>query len=244
MKSAVDIADLSFDYRSQPILKDINLTVAEGEFLGLIGPNGCGKSTLLKIMIGLLQPQSGTVRVLGTTPQKIGAAIGYLPQITPLRQNLPVSAEEIVLMGRLGRTSFGFGYNQHDREMATQAMVQAQVLHLCKRRVTDLSGGEFQRVLLARALAGEPRLLVLDEPTSSVDPRTESEIFELLKAINEKITVIVVSHDLSLITRYAQRIACLNQTLTVHATEALTDDVLRRVYNRHPASISSINARP
>ncbi|MFQ5481575.1 MAG: metal ABC transporter ATP-binding protein [Nitrospinaceae bacterium] len=233
MTPPIQIENLSFRYAGPWILEDVHLTVAPREFLGIVGPNGSGKSTLLKMILGILKPDRGQVRVLGQPPESGRTKIGYMPQITHFPRDFPISVEETVLLGRLGKTSsLGF-FRKRDREVARRVMREVEILDLAERPIGALSGGQFQRVLIARALAGEPEILILDEPTANIDMRSEVDIFDFLKTLNDRVTILVVSHDIGFISRYIHRVACLNRTLMVHETTAVTGQVLEQLY-RHP----------
>lgn len=230
MNTVVDISNLSFSYNGLCVLDSVNLTIPENEFLGVVGPNAGGKSTLLKIILGLLVADLGTVSVLGKPPRNAVRELGYVPQHPTFPRDYPINVEQTVLMGRLGVTqSFG-GYTTTDLAEAAQAMRETEIEHLSSRRLNTLSGGQLQRVLLARALVGQPRLLLLDEPTSNIDTRIESEIFDLLKLLNKRMTIIVVSHDIGFISGYVQRVACLNKTLVCHDTASIDGKTVHDLY--------------
>jgi zinc transport system ATP-binding protein len=226
----IALEGVSFAYGATPVLEDVSLEVTAGEFLGIVGPNAGGKSTLLKLMLGLLAPDHGRVRVLGRPPVEARHEIGYLPQYPPFARDFPVTAGQVVLMGRIRRGRLFGGYGAQDRELARWAMTQTEVADLAARRIGTLSGGQLQRVLLARALACEPKILILDEPTSNIDQRVESDIFDLLRVLNRRITILVVSHDIAFISAYVHRVACLNRTLICHPTEAIDGAVIHDLY--------------
>ena len=229
---AISLEDVSFAYTPGLwALEHIDLQVEQGEFLGLVGPNAGGKTTLLKLMLGLLEPTAGRVRVLGRRPEEGRDAIGYVPQHTSFARDFPVSVRDAVLLGRLGRTRLLGGYRGADRDIARRAMREAQILELAERRLNTLSGGQFQRVLIARALASEPSVLILDEPTANVDQHIETDVFELFKELNRRMTVVVVSHDLGFISAYVTRVACLNRTLVCHQTADITADLIEQMYS-------------
>ncbi len=219
------------------VLRDIDLEVKEGEFLGLVGPNAGGKSTLLKIILGLLRPTSGHVTLFGKPPRTGRVKVGYCPQYTQFSRNYPITVEEVVLLGRLGRTRILGGYTRHDHEVAHLSMESTEVLSIKRENISDLSGGQLQRVLIARALACEPEVLILDEPTANIDQRVEVDIFELLKKFNQRMTIIVVSHDIGFISEYVTRVACLNRTLVCHETSELTGDSIEKLYGAHVSMI-------
>jgi zinc transport system ATP-binding protein len=227
---AIMLEKISFAYDGLLALEDVSLEVDEGEFVGLVGPNGGGKSTLLRIVLGLLTPDSGRVSVLGEPPARARHAIGYVPQFATFRRDFPLTVEDTVLLGRLGRTRALFGYRAEDHSAALRAMEETGVAELAERPIGTLSGGQLQRVLIARALTCEPRILLLDEPTANIDSRAEVDIFDLLKALNARMTILVVSHDIGFISQYVTLVACLNRTLLCHTTSPISGDVIQRLY--------------
>lgn len=232
MKGVISLTGVSFAFEGGPnVLEDVTLSVERGAFLGIIGPNGGGKSTLLKLILGLLEPQRGTVTVLGASPREASRALGYVPQFATFPRDFPISVEGTVLMGRLGRTARWGRFRKHDREVAIRALDRIEVTHLRKEPIGNLSGGELQRVLIARALACEPEILLLDEPTASVDPHAERSIFELLRELNERVTIVVVSHDIGFISKYIGRVACVNRRVVCHRTEELTGARIQDFYD-------------
>lgn len=238
---AVSIEDVSFSYTpGQWTLKHIDLQVEQGAFLGLIGPNAGGKTTLLKLMLGLLKPSAGHVQVMGRRSKNRCRQIGYVPQHADFARDFPISVEDTVLLGRLGRTRMSGGYRTADRDAARRAMHEAAILELKDRRLDTLSGGQFQRVLIARALASEPSVLILDEPTANLDQQIGTLIFELFKELNRRMTVIVVSHDLESISGYATRVAYVNRSLRYHYT---TDTRPKGIEPLDPATVRLIEQR-
>ncbi len=228
--TAISIRNLCFSYGGPLVLDSIDLQVPRTEFLGVVGPNAGGKSTLLKLMLGLLHPLSGEVRVLGKRPQQGRRHIGYVPQYPQFSRDFPITVEQAVMMGRLGGRLLG-GYRRSDRQVAHRAMGETEVLGLASRQLSTLSGGQLQRVLVARALACEPQILILDEPTANIDMRVETEIFDLLKQLNERMAVIVVSHDVGFISGYVDRVACLNRTLICHHTAEIDGETIQSLYD-------------
>lgn len=231
--SVIKIKNLDFSYGGPKILENIEIDIQRNEFIGMVGPNGSGKTTLLKIIMGVLAPDKGTVKVLDNPPSQAVKEIGYMPQFASFSRNFPISVEETVLMGRLGKTSsIGF-FNKADKLAAEKAMNDVEVLDLRKRVIGSLSGGQLQRVLIARALTCEPQIMILDEPTANVDMKVEKDIFDLLKQLNEKITIIVVTHDIGFISQYIDRVACINRTLICHPTSELTGETIENMYGAH-----------
>ena len=227
----IAIHGLWFAYGELPVLEDVSLQVAEGELLGVVGPNAGGKSTLLKLILGLLKPRAGRIRVLGQPPKRARRLIGYVPQYPGFARDFPISVEDVVLMGRFGLGRLRVGpWTRVDRHAAAAALKEVEALDLRGRQIGTLSGGQLQRVLLARALVGEPRLLILDEPTANIDQRLEGEIFELLAMLKRRLTIVVVSHDIAFISGYVTRVACLNRTLVCHATGSIDGDMIQALY--------------
>lgn len=229
-KPVVEIRNVDFSYDDVLVLKDITLTIEEGDFLGIVGPNGSGKTTLLKLILGLIHPLRGSVRVFGQAPERARHSIGYVPQHAEIDSSFPISAMDVVLIGRLGKAPLIGRYRKIDREMAEEALKEVEIYEFRNHRFGTLSGGQRQRVLMARALVGKPEMLLLDEPTASIDGRVEQDIYELLKRLNEKATIILVSHDLGFISTYVNRVACVNRSLVCNPTEHVTADVIEACY--------------
>ncbi|RCW62359.1 MULTISPECIES: metal ABC transporter ATP-binding protein [Halanaerobium] len=231
MTYAVELEDISVNYGELEALKNINLKVEEGAFLGIIGPNGGGKTTLLKVILGLIEPQKGTVKVLGYPLNETIDQIGYVPQISNFDRNFPISVLDVVLMARLGgRVRFFHQYHKEDVKKAEAVLDQLNLLHLKKRQIGKLSGGQLQRVLIARGLAVEPKILLLDEPTASVDASSTSQIYELLKELNKEKTIIVVTHDMAAVSSYFDSLACLNEKLYHHGDKHLDPETTEQVF--------------
>jgi zinc transport system ATP-binding protein len=239
---AAELDGVSFSYGGPLVLEAIDLRVEPGEFLGVVGPNAGGKSTLLKLMLGLLEPDRGRVRLLGRRPEEARRRAGYVPQYPAFARDFPITVEQTVLIGRLGRSRPLGGWRREDRAVARRVMEETEVASIARRRLDTLSGGQLQRVLLARALACEPEVLMLDEPTANIDMRLETDIFDLLKDLNRRMTIVVVSHDVAFVSRYVSRVACVNRTLMCHNTAAIDGEVIQDLYggdvhmveHRHP----------
>ena len=228
----VDIRDLWFSYDGQPVLRGVNLQIQRGEMVAVVGPNGGGKTTLVKLMLGLLTPWRGQVRVFGQSPAHARARIGYTPQFALLDPKFPVSVMDVTIMGRLGRARPAGPYGRADRRAAESALREVDMWDQRGRAFSALSGGQRQRVLIARALAAEPELLLLDEPTASLDIRVEQEFGELLGRLARRLTVVVVSHDVGFASQRFTRIVCVRVTVAVHPTAELTGQVLRELYGQ------------
>ena len=207
---------LSVSLGRMKVLDKVTLSVNDGDFFGIIGPNGGGKTTLLRVILGLEAPSAGSVRVFGGSPGSFPARIGYVPQRLFFDRDFPISIRELVLMGRISNKKLFQHYNKRDRENADQAICTAGLERLADRRIGDLSGGELQRALIARALAGDPELLLLDEPTASIDPQMKTTIYDLMEHLKEKLTIVLVTHETGTISRYVTRIASLNVTLELY----------------------------
>ncbi len=214
--SVIDIENLSFYYDRDIILENISLKVEALDFLAIIGPNGGGKSTLLKLILGLESTKQGSIRVFGETPSKNLSLIGYVPQNTNVNTDFPIKVIEVVLMGHVGEKTPLFGYGKNEIACAMGALAQVGMEAYAQSKIGSLSGGQRQRVMIARALCAHPKILILDEPTSSIDIKGQKEIYELLKMLNAHITVVVVSHDISVILEYANKAAHVNKRLSYH----------------------------
>ena len=219
--SAIEIRDLWVTYNHQPVLEDVNLNIEENTCVGILGPNGAGKSTLLRVILGLIIPSQGEVRVFGEDPHLArgrGKFIGYLPQRPLAHPRFPVSVLDVVLMGRYGRIGLGRRPKREDRNAAMSHLALLGIPHLAHRPIGEISGGEQQRVFIARALALNPRLLILDEPTISLDACSQDELYDLVQHLKEelKLTVILVSHDIGAVATHVDDIVCLNRRVHVH----------------------------
>lgn len=234
----IEVRDLWFSYDGPPVLANVELRVERGELFGLIGPNGGGKSTLVKILLGLLEPERGSVRVLGLPPARARVRVGYCPQHVSFPRSFPLTVQELVMLGRLGRGSMLGGFGAADRASARAALAAAEALHLADKAIGELSGGELQRVLIARALAAEPELLLMDESTANVDHHAGVEIFDLISRLVPSITIVVVSHDIGFVSSYVGRVGCLNRTLECHPVAALDSAVLDRLYESSAALVN------
>ena len=237
----ISLSKINFSYSGPQALSDVSLDVAEGEFIGIVGPNAGGKTTLLKIILGLLTPDSGQVLISGHHPKKSRTDVGYVPQYPRFSRDFPITVEEVVLSGRLGKSSMFGGYSRQDRDVASSMMAETEIGHLADRMLSTLSGGQLQRVLVARALTCEPRILILDEPTANIDMRVESDIFDLLRILNQRMTILVVSHDVAFISQYVHRVACLNRTLVCHNTTAIDGKVISELYQDHVHMVEHIH---
>jgi len=225
---AIEISDLWFAYNGVRVLEQVNLTLPAGDFLAVLGPNGGGKSTLLKLLLGLLEPGGGCVRVLGRPAGQAGGRIGYLPQYTQVSTSFPITVLGAVLLGlvRPGIDWFqGRAERRREREAALAALSRVGLADQAQRRLSELSGGQRQRVFIARAIVSGPELLLLDEPTASVDGKSRQELMALLAELNRDMTIVMVSHDMSTVDGCVRSIACVNKSLHLHADSRLTPQI-------------------
>ena len=223
--------DVWFTYRDNPVVEAINLQIYANDFLGIIGPNGGGKTTLFKLILGLLTPDKGTVTIKGENPCQHRTSIGYVPQYRTFDFGFPISVHEMILMGRLGKIHKPFRkYSREDNSIVQKCLETMEIVDLKDRQVDQLSGGQQQKVMLARALATEPEVLLLDEPTNHVDVRTGSHFFELLKELHKKMAIVVISHDIGAVSTTIDRIGCMNRRLYLHDSAEITEEMLAESY--------------
>ncbi len=223
----LEIKSLNFSYGAQKVLENVSLSYDNKDFLAIIGPNGGGKSTLVKLILGILPLKKGIDKFISNTE------ISYVSQNTEPNLNFDICVEELVLMGLVDEKIFGF-YSKKDREKAEQMLDKMGILRLKEKRVSQLSGGERQRAFIARALISDCKLLILDEPTASVDSKTAVAIFELLACLHaENIGIIVICHDINLALAYANKIAYLNKELVLHENSRQNSAFLKHLYENH-----------
>lgn len=231
MNYAVEINNLSVQYNNIPALSNINLSVTENDFLAVIGPNGGGKSTLIKTILGIIKPQCGEIKIFGQKIEKYYSPIGYVPQFSSFSRNFPIRVIDVIMTGRLsGRINLFHSYTEKDYKITENLMEKLDIIHLKHRQIGQLSGGQLQKVLIARALATEPKLLLLDEPTSSVDNDSKTQIYEFLKDVNQFMTIILVTHDTAAISSYIKSIACLNRELYYHGELELDNAIIQKTF--------------
>jgi zinc transport system ATP-binding protein len=229
-KEVVKLEGVWVQYNGVPILEGINLAIEQDDFLGIIGPNGGGKTTLLKIILGLISPSRGKVSVLGKPPEKSRSKIGYVPQHNLFDRDFPINVWDVVLMGRYGKSGLFRRYSSEDRRATQDALQTVGMLDYKDRQMGKLSGGELQRIFIARALVAEPKLLLLDEPTASVDPAMQTEFYELLEKLKKQMAIVLVSHDISAVSIYVDKLACLNRQLHYHGSKEITPEILEATY--------------
>lgn len=230
--SAVVMEGVGFAYNGAPVLQEVDLDIAVGSFVVLVGPNGGGKTTLLKLMLGLIQPGQGRVTVLGASPKRARSRVGYVPQHIQVDPHFPVTVMDVVLMGRLGRTGLFGPYSLADRAVASEALARLDMDHLTRRPFSELSGGQRQRVLIARAMVCEPSLLLLDEPVAGMDLVGEHELFAMLQDLQPDITVLLVTHDLGFVSAHFNQAICVNRQVRTHPTAELGGESISKLYGR------------
>lgn len=207
---AVSVKDLSFGYsKDEPVLKNVSFDIHEGEFVGLIGPNGGGKTTLLKLLMGFLEPWEGSISIFSKRATSYPNDIGYVPQALHYDRTFPISVIDLVLQGRLSKLSWTGRFSKIDKEIAHHAIEQVNLSEFCNRSFGTLSGGQAQRVLIARALATEPKVLLLDEPLAAVDVQAEADFYDVLNKVRQNLTIIMVTHDIQAIIKQVKRVLCV-----------------------------------
>lgn len=241
MSKVIELHNVSFSYGLVPVLQNIDLSVEQGEFLGIVGPNAGGKSTLLKLILGLIKPQEGSIHVLGKKPSQQRTHIGYVPQYPGFARDFPITVKQTVLLGRLGAGRMLGRYTEADHAAVQQALGELEAQDLAERPISALSGGQLQRILLARALVSEPKILILDEPTANIDMRLETDIFAHLRELNKRLTILVVSHDVAFISDYVSRVACLNRTLVCHQTDAIDGQFIQDLYGEPVRRVAHVH---
>ena len=246
----IEIKNLSAGYDSRTVLRNVNLTVYDRDFLGIIGPNGGGKTTLIKCILGLLKPTTGEILYRVTTASNNNPAfldnsatnsqfstlnsqfsMGYLPQYNSIDRKFPITVEEVILSGLSSQKSLISRFTATHREKARQVIARMGLEGLEKRAIGALSGGQLQRALLGRAIISDPALVVLDEPSTYIDKRFEARLYELLAEINRDCAIILVSHDIGTVLQQVKSIACVNETLDYHPDTGVSEEWLERNFN-------------
>ncbi len=229
----IDIERVSFAYDGQPVLEDISLRVDPGDFLAVLGPNGGGKTTLLRLVLGLLAPSAGSIRVFGREPRLAAGRIGYVPQVVDVRPDFPMTVLDATLMGLMTPGGRGRRPGPAERDAAREALERVGLAGRENARIGELSGGQKQRAYIARALVSGPELLLLDEPTSSIDPQGKFCFFDLLSELGRGVTIVVVSHDVSVVSARVSCVACVNRRLTYSRGPELTPEMLTLLFGVH-----------
>lgn len=213
----IELDRVSFSYNNEEVIKDVSLKIHKGDYVGIVGPNGGGKTTLLKLMLGLLKPKDGGIKLFNTDIKEFKAwsKIGYVPQRTHIETNFPVTVEEMVAMGRFGKRGLFHFPTKNDKEKTLLSLKQVDMIEFKDRQINDLSGGQQQRVFIARALASEPEVVFLDEPTVGVDVKTQKQFYALLRKLNKELdlTLVLVTHELDVVAHQASELGYINRTL-------------------------------
>ncbi|MDR1924256.1 MAG: ABC transporter ATP-binding protein [Planctomycetaceae bacterium] len=245
----VSFNSVKFSYSEPVVLQDVTFFVRRGDFVSVVGPNGGGKTTLLKLMLGMLEPDSGEVKLFGCPPSNNITRVGYTPQFMSVDTNFPISVLDVVLMGRVGQKNFwadifsAYRYTKNDKIAAMDALRKLQLDNVINVPFGKLSGGQKQRVLIARAICGEPELLLLDEPTNNIDATSENILQEMLTELNKSMTIIMVSHDARFVSQCVKNVICVNKTVATHHTSELNEKTIHQLYNQHDLRIVLHNHR-
>jgi zinc transport system ATP-binding protein len=224
-KEIIKLEKVTFSYAKEEFLKDITLSIYEDDFLGIIGPNGGGKTTILKLILGLLEPKNGKISVFGKSPKKARREIGYLSQFKNIDFDFPITAYEIVLLSRVGDRLLK-RFSKADKEAVENVIKKLGIWKIKDKKLNELSGGEKQRVFVARAIANEPKVLILDEPMSNLDIHIQEEFYKILKKLSKNIAIVIVDHDLEMVAKYAKEVVCVNKCKT-HALRYHNADSLK-----------------
>ncbi|HEB11727.1 MAG TPA: ABC transporter ATP-binding protein [Spirochaetales bacterium] len=232
MEAVIYLKDVFFSYDNQVVLDNVNLHIQEGTFFSIVGPNGGGKTTLVKLMLGILKPDSGEIRILGASPRASRRHIGYVAQHTHFDPMFPINVMDVIIMGRLaGR--WGGPFSRADRRDALGVLDEMGLKEFAGASFADLSGGQRQRVLIARALVTRPKMLLLDEPTANIDAAVEDRFYSILKELNKRLTILLVTHDLGFVSPLVNSVICVNRRVRIHPTCKITDKAINELYNRN-----------
>ncbi|MCK9322888.1 MAG: ABC transporter ATP-binding protein [Candidatus Methanomethylophilaceae archaeon] len=241
----ISIENLTVGYGSEVILNDISLELRNDDFLAIIGPNGGGKTTLFRSILGLIEPMNGTIRIYGEPPATGVKHIGYVPQQSMFDLRYPINVESVIMMGLRIHKGLRPFYSKEEKEMAEVAMEYTDTTDLRSKRISALSGGQLQRILIARALVSKPKILLLDEPTSSLDPAMRDCTYDVLKKVNsDGIAIMLITHDMGSISHDVKRLACMNRRLVCNDRPELTDDMISLGFHCPPGLLKvSDNAK-
>ncbi len=229
MSPVIEFRGVDFAYDRNRVLENVNLSIPAGDFVAIVGPNGGGKTTMLKLMLGLLRPNRGTVSLLGRSPDQSRTDVGYTPQYLQVDMQFPISVLDVVLMGRMKRGG-RWWHSKADRLAARDALETMRLADKADVPFRSLSGGQRQRVLIARSICGEPEILMLDEPTNNIDPSAEKILYDILQELNRRLTILIVSHDLGVVSRIVKSVVCVNREVVVHPTSEMTGAVISELY--------------
>lgn len=227
--AAIEVRGLYFGYDQAPVLSDVHLDIWPSDSVCIVGPNGGGKTTLIKLILGLLTPDRGSIRIFGQRPEEARLRIGYVPQYAKFDPQFPISVRDVVCMGRLSG-SFAGRYSKADKEQSMAALAKTGLADLAGRPFASVSGGQRQRALIARALASGGEILILDEPTANIDHESEVRFFDLLTELNKEMIILMVTHDVGFASSFFKRIACVNRQVVIHPTSELTGRLIQEMY--------------
>jgi len=235
-KPVIQLDKVNFSYKDALVLENVTFQIFDKEMIGVVGPNGSGKTTLLRLILGLLEPERGKIKIFGKNPSEAAPMVGYVPQHMQFDASFPANVLDVVLMGQAGRTILGF-YPKKVVRKAKEVLETVGLADCSNRSFADLSGGQRQRVLIARALSTSPRMLLFDEPTANVDSFAGEKIFNLLDKLNKKMTILVVSHDIGFINQHINRVLCVNRQVNIHQTSVLDGHNIVDLYGKEMALI-------
>ncbi len=231
LEPVLEIQGVSYSYGKNRVLDNVNLSLARGDFLALIGPNGGGKTTLIRLILGVLSPDCGTIQLFGKLANEVRALAGYIPQEVSSNVSFPISVMDAVLMGLSHKRGMFRPYTVEDREQVGEILLELNLFNLADRQIGELSGGQRQKVLLARALVARPLILFLDEPTASIDSTGQNEIYEYLKKLNDAgTTIILATHNIGAISTYIKSIACVNKYFHFHPDGIIDEEMLQDAF--------------
>ncbi len=228
---AIEVEKVSFYFRNEAAVRDVSFSIEQGDFLGIIGPNGGGKTTLLRLILGVLRPNTGTIRLLGGLPERTRRSAGYVPQETSSNKEFPILVRDAVRMGLAARRGLGRRLTNGDKQAADSMIEEVGLGRLRNLTIGELSGGQRQKVLLARALVSQPAILFLDEPTASIDTTGTDEIYQHLARLNSGgTTVVLVTHNVSVVSKYIKSVACINKELFFHADGKIDEEMITKTF--------------
>ena len=225
----VELENVTFSYQKIPVLEDVSFQIFQNDLVTIVGPNGGGKTTLVKLLLGLIKPSKGTIKIFNQPPQTSYQRIGYMAQHVGLDPQFPVSVQDVVLMGRLGLKRSGW-YGRDDRAAAIQALRDVHMDEFAQEAFSELSGGQRRRVLIARALTSNPDILIMDEPMANVDVKAQNDFFNIISKLTSRMTILIVSHDLGFVFDIVNRVLCVNRRAVMHPTTQLTGDFIKDIY--------------
>ncbi len=221
----LDINNVTTGYENKVILENVNLTVSDNDYIGIIGPNGGGKTTLLKLILGIIKPFSGSVNLFNNGDHK-RSLVGYLPQENKFDKQFPISVRDVVLSGLMSDIGIFSRYKKTDKNKADALLQRVGMEGFAKSSIGELSGGQQQKVFLCRAIISQPHLLILDEPNTYVDNKFEGELYDIIKELNKEMAILLVSHDVGTISKHVKSIACVNRKLHYHPSNHITEKQL------------------